>query len=107
MTRETRTAQVKMSKRRFLQLSGASAAVATLGSSAVRAEPESKAPLQPIVDDVEPISVSERIERVQKAQRLMAQHDIDAILVEPGSAMLYFSGISWWRSERQRERSYR
>ena len=30
----------------------------------------------------------------------MAENDIDAILLEPGSAMLYFSGVSWWRSER-------
>ena len=100
MTGRAGTAQFNMSKREFLQLSGASAAVATLGSSAVRAESERAAPLQSIVDNVEPISVSERIQRVKKAQRLMAQHDIDAILVEPGSAMLYFSGISWWRSER-------
>jgi Xaa-Pro dipeptidase len=30
----------------------------------------------------------------------MRQQNIDAILLEPGSAMLYFTGISWWRSER-------
>jgi Xaa-Pro aminopeptidase len=30
----------------------------------------------------------------------MAEHHIDAILIEPGSAMLYFSGVSWRRSER-------
>jgi Xaa-Pro dipeptidase len=30
----------------------------------------------------------------------MATQNIDAILLEPGSAMSYFTGISWWRSER-------
>ena len=30
----------------------------------------------------------------------MQQHDIDALLIEPGSSMVYFSGIRWWRSER-------
>jgi Xaa-Pro dipeptidase len=30
----------------------------------------------------------------------MAENDIDALVLEPGSAMLYFSGIRWWRSDR-------
>ncbi len=89
-----------ISKRQFLQLSGAAAAAATLGASAVASESKTPEPLTSIVDDAEPISVSERQQRVSKAQQLMAQNDIDAILVEPGSAMLYFSGIRWWRSER-------
>ena len=82
---------MNISKREFLKLSGTSAALAALGSSPGRAESIQPAPLKSIVDDAEPISVDERLQRVQKAQKLMAQHDIDAILVEPGSAMLYFS----------------
>jgi len=91
---------MNISKREFLKLSGTSAALAALGSSPGRAESIRPAPLKSIVDDAEPISVDERIERVKKAQELMVEHDIDAILIEPGSAMLYFSGIRWWRSER-------
>ncbi|MCH7898124.1 MAG: aminopeptidase P family N-terminal domain-containing protein, partial [Proteobacteria bacterium] len=53
-----------------------------------------------IIGDAVQIGVGERLQRIAKAQSLMAEHDIDAILIEPGSAMLYFSGISWWRSER-------
>jgi len=56
--------------------------------------------LQPITGDAMPIGVDERLARIGKAQRLMRQQNIDAILLEPGSAMLYFTGISWWRSER-------
>jgi Xaa-Pro dipeptidase len=56
--------------------------------------------LESIVGDVSPISVKERLSRVAKAQRLMAENNLDAILLEPGSAMLYFTGVSWWRSER-------
>ncbi|MEM7081705.1 MAG: Xaa-Pro peptidase family protein [Pseudomonadota bacterium] len=47
-----------------------------------------------------PIDVRERQQRVARAQALMHTHQIDAILLEPGSAMAYFSGIDWWRSER-------
>jgi Xaa-Pro dipeptidase len=44
--------------------------------------------------------VDERKTRIAKAQRLMGDADLDAIVIEPGSSMLYFSGIQWWRSER-------
>lgn len=47
-----------------------------------------------------PITVDERRARVAKAQRLMGEHDIDALLVEAGSALIYFTGVRWWRSER-------
>ncbi len=30
----------------------------------------------------------------------MREHDIDAVLLEAGSALVYFTGIRWWRSER-------
>jgi Xaa-Pro dipeptidase len=30
----------------------------------------------------------------------MQQRGLGALLLEPGSSMLYFTGISWWRSER-------
>ena len=91
-----------ISKREFIRLSGATAAAAAFGTAAAT-ESESKdvaAELQSITGDAVPISVDERLARVAKAQKLMTQLNIDAILIEPGSAMLYFSGISWWRSER-------
>ncbi|WOX04471.1 M24 family metallopeptidase [Microbulbifer pacificus] len=49
---------------------------------------------------VQPISVAERQARVVRAQQLMQKYGIDAIVLEPGAAMLYFTGIRWWRSER-------
>ena len=91
---------MRMSKRDFLALSGVSAGAALLGACKP-VEPSNKKPLlESIVGDVEPIRVEERLSRIEKAQRLMAENDLDAILLEPGSAMLYFTGISWWRSER-------
>ncbi len=91
-----------VSKRDFIKLSGASAAVAALGANAAEATTAAEAgpALKSITADAVPISVEERRARVAKAQKLMAASKIDAILIEPGSAMLYFSGISWWRSER-------
>jgi Xaa-Pro dipeptidase len=50
--------------------------------------------------DVTPITVEERRSRVEKAQRLMAENKIEALLLDCGSSMIYFTGISWWPSER-------
>ena len=35
-----------------------------------------------------------------KAGALMRANDIDAVLIEAGSSLVYFTGIHWWRSER-------
>ena len=91
---------MKLSKREFLALSGATAGALAVGAGATAMAAPAEEKLGSIVGDVAPIGVEERQARVAKAQRLMAEHKIDAILLEPGSAMLYFTGISWWRSER-------
>ncbi|MFC4346352.1 M24 family metallopeptidase [Kordiimonas lipolytica] len=88
-----------LSKRDFFKLGAAAGGAALLAGVSTTGARASNV-LQPITGDVQPIGTSERKARVAKAQKLMAEHGIDAILLEPGSAMLYFTGISWWRSER-------
>jgi len=56
--------------------------------------------LSPMTDGIVPIGLDERRGRVEKARALMTENGIDAILVEPGSSLLYFLGIQWGRSER-------
>lgn len=89
-----------MQRRDFFKLAGASMGVAALAPSVLAADGSTKPALADITKDVSPIGVAERQARVAKAQQLMAKFGLDAILLEPGSAMLYFTGISWWRSER-------
>ena len=91
---------VRINKRDFLKLSGATAGVAALSACNSTIDNETDPKLTSLTNDVVPISVDERIARVEKAQQLMSDNNIDAILIEPGSAMLYFSGIRWRRSER-------
>jgi len=90
-----------ISKREFLKLGGAAATAGVLASACGDNTGDKTVP-QPgnITGDAKPISVDERLARIAKAQSLMAENDIGAIVIEPGSAMLYFSGISWRRSER-------
>jgi Xaa-Pro dipeptidase len=56
--------------------------------------------LKCMTEGVEPISVKEREERIAKAQGLMAENKISAIVLDSGTSLEYFTGISWWPSER-------
>ena len=47
-----------------------------------------------------PIGSEERKKRVKKAQKIMKKNNIDALLMEAGSALIYFTGVKWRRSER-------
>ena len=55
---------------------------------------------QPMTNDVVPISVKERESRIAKAQQLMAEQKIEALVLDTGTSLEYFTGISWWPSER-------
>jgi Xaa-Pro dipeptidase len=61
------------------------------------------APIQALTSmtgGIAPIGDDERRARIGKAQRLMAEQGIGAIVVEPTSSMYYFTGVRWWPSER-------
>jgi Xaa-Pro dipeptidase len=91
---------MRMSKRDFLVLSGLSAGAVTVAACSPSVTIATETQLASITADVVPITLEERLGRIEKAQRLMAENSIDAIILEPGSSMLYFSGVEWWRSER-------
>ena len=59
--------------------------------------------LTPKTDGVVPITDDERRARIAKAQRLMAEQGIDAIVIEGGTSMFYYTGVRWdQRSARSR-----
>jgi Xaa-Pro dipeptidase len=53
-----------------------------------------------MTDDVTPITMEERKARIEKARKLMRENRIDAIYIEPGTSMSYFTGMRWGTSER-------
>jgi len=92
---------MNFSKRDFLKASGASLVALSVTSQASEKQQISNTiDLQNITDNVSAITPSERKSRIIKAQQLMQQFNIAALVLEPGAAMDYFSGIQWWRSER-------
>lgn len=58
------------------------------------------AALSRMTDGVAPIGDSERQARMAKAQKLMGESKIGALLLEPGTSMSYFTGMGWGQSER-------
>jgi Xaa-Pro aminopeptidase len=99
-------------RRNFLRLSAGLAGATFLGGESVFAEPLEFTPpqqreipeairkLKRMTDGVVPITLDERRARIEKARRLMREKRIDAIYIEPGTSMSYFTGMRWGTSER-------
>ena len=47
-----------------------------------------------------PITDEERRARIEKARRLMIDNDMDAMVLEGGTSMFYYTGVHWGNSER-------
>jgi Xaa-Pro dipeptidase len=93
--------QAMITKRDFLKYSGTVGLAAAIVPVATAAsDPDSVPALKNIISGAQPITVDERKARVARAQQLMQQAGIDALLLEAGSALVYFTGVRWWRSER-------
>jgi Xaa-Pro dipeptidase len=56
--------------------------------------------LSRMTEGVAPISEGERRTRMDRAQKLMIENKLGALLLEPGTSMTYFTGMGWGQSER-------
>jgi len=56
--------------------------------------------LKSMTNGVSPISLKERETRIEKAQRLMIENGFEALILDAGTSLLYFTGIRWGQSER-------
>ena len=91
-----------LGRRNFLKLSAGAAASACLLASCTGPEDEEKerasatglsAALKPMTEPMVPIKDEERLARMEKARKLMAEHKLDAVLLEGGTSMFYFTGV--------------
>ncbi|MGH8315820.1 MAG: M24 family metallopeptidase, partial [Steroidobacterales bacterium] len=69
-------------------------------STSVHAADARMADLKSLTTNAQPITAQEHAARIGKAQGLMQQRKIAALLVEAGPSLQYFTGIRWFRSER-------
>jgi Xaa-Pro dipeptidase len=61
---------------------------------------ETKSNFSSLSADTKPISKAERESRIDKAQQLLAKNNMAALVLDCGTSMEYFTGVSWWASER-------
>jgi Xaa-Pro dipeptidase len=79
-------------RREFLRLSAGVAGASFFSSNEINNE-TAPADAKPITDD-------ERRARIEKAQKLMVENRIDAVYLESGSSLFYYTGVKWGNSER-------
>jgi Xaa-Pro dipeptidase len=94
---------VCLSRRAILRLSGAAALGAGLPLRAAETTaplPPPIAALHPMTDGFAPISKDEHRGRLARAQALLAEGGLDALVVASGTSLQYFAGASWGLSER-------
>ncbi|MEO5868080.1 MAG: Xaa-Pro peptidase family protein [Sphingomonas sp.] len=87
-----------LARRAVLSAAAASPLLALAG--VVRAAEPDLSSLSDMTRNVTPIGEGERRSRIARAQALMKARGIGAVVIEPGSSMIYFTGVDWHRSER-------
>jgi Xaa-Pro dipeptidase len=93
-----------LSRRQWLEI-GAAAAVAAARPAPARAAASADVPapiaaLQPMTEGVSPITLEEHRQRIARAQRLLRESGLAALVLASGSSLTYFTGARWGESER-------
>ncbi len=94
-------------RRDFLQLTALTAATGVITGFSSCKDSDSKKTigtsatgLTSLTKEVEPINLAEREARIEKAQRLLVENKMEALVLDAGTSLRYFTGISWGQSER-------
>lgn len=90
-------------RRRFLFAASAATAIGGIR----QAYADEKAALPPAIaalrdrrSEAQPITISERESRLERARALMKENKLDAIALAGGTSLDYFTGVRWGNSER-------
>ncbi len=96
-----------ITKRNFIGVGGLAAAGLALNACAPKSVVTSKttvphdmSALGSMTKNAPKITKADHAARIAKAQKLMQQAGIGALILESGASLQYFTGIQWWRSER-------
>jgi len=89
---------MNMHRRQFMGVAAIGGLAASLPATGWAAD--DFAGLPNMAKDAQPIGPDELKARLAKAAGLLRANDIDALLIEPGASLIYFTGVHWWRSER-------
>lgn len=95
-----------LTRRSALSLAGSLAGATALQGQNRRAPEIAVSPDSPIGklksrrSEAKPITQEERQSRMDKAQQLMRENKLDALVMIGGPTLEYFSNVRWWNSER-------
>src|SRR5438105_283011 len=93
-----------MNRRKFIKANSAAAAFVAMAPAvsfgATASSQISPAIIKAIKDRIKPITKEERLQRQERARQLMAENKVDALFIESGTSLDYFTGAHWGRSER-------
>ena len=97
-----------MDRRRFFTAAGSTVALTALGAGQAFAQEHAAAAtahfdaatIKAIRDRIHPIGPDELKARQEQARRYMKDNAIDAVFVEGGTTLEYYTGLKWWLSER-------
>src|SRR5262245_27793911 len=93
-------------RRNFLLFSTGVAGAAMFDAAGAENNPGGARRLSPLpgkvppITSITPITDEDRLARIENARRLMAANNIDAIDLESGSSLFYYTGVRWGQSER-------
>jgi Xaa-Pro dipeptidase len=94
-----------LSRRQWLEVSAAAALAPALPARAAAPYEDTPTPaplaaLRPLTDGVSPIATEEHQARLRRAQALLRESGLDALVLASGSSLTYFTGARWSASER-------
>lgn len=92
---------MSIDRRKFIQLGTLTGTVSLLGAMAHTPAKSGYSGIDAkILPMPTPISDDEKRQRIANAQTLLKANKMDLLLLDAGISMYYFTGISWWPSER-------
>jgi Xaa-Pro aminopeptidase len=97
---------MSIKRRDFINLSAIAAATSVMSGVTSCSNGQAKEKksaideLQSMTAGVVPITLEEREARIEEAQRLLSENKIEALILDSGTSLTYFTGIGWWPSER-------
>jgi Xaa-Pro dipeptidase len=91
---------MSLKRRTFISLATMAAGASAFAANKPLQTKTGSGSFKSIMEDAVPITVEERQARIKKAQRLLNENKMQALLLDAGTSMNYFTGIQWGQSER-------
>jgi Xaa-Pro dipeptidase len=87
-------------RREFLKIGGLTLTLPSFVRGLLASPGQAEEELHNLTAGVQPPGPEDYAERLERAGRLMAAHNLDAVFLSGGTDLAYFTAVDWWSSER-------